>query len=118
MRGSRGPSGRGAADRDPGPGEALVRVDSSGVNYWDIRERTGDAKAAPLPISLSMEGADVIEALGPDTDRRAPGDRVAWHGERGSYATEMIVPVEELVPRRASIDARVAASAGLPPPTP
>jgi NADPH2:quinone reductase len=94
----------------PGSGEALVRVGTSGVNFFDIRQRTGDFKVDALPISLGMEGAGVVEALGPESDEVQIGDRVAWHWHQGSYASHAVVPVDELVPLPASIGTRVAAS--------
>jgi NADPH:quinone reductase len=94
----------------PEAGEALVRVETSGVNFFDIRQRTGDFKVAALPINLGMEGAGVVEALGPGSNELRVGDRVAWHWQQGSYATQAVVPVDELVPVPESISTRLAAS--------
>jgi NADPH2:quinone reductase len=94
----------------PGAGEALVRVETSGVNFFDIRQRTGDFKVAALPIVLGMEGAGVVETLGPDSDEVQIGGRVAWLWHQGSYATHAVVPVDELVPLPESISTRLAAS--------
>jgi NADPH:quinone reductase len=94
----------------PGAGEALVRVGTSGVNFIDIRQRTGDFKASALPVSLGMEGAGVVEALGPDTDGLRVGDRVAWHWHQGSYATQVLVSVDEVVPVPQQVSTQLAAS--------
>jgi NADPH:quinone reductase len=94
----------------PGAREALVRVDAAGVNFFDIRQRTGDFKVDVLPVSLGMEGAGVVETLGPDSNELRVGDRVAWHWHQGSYATQALVPVDELVPVPESISTQVAAS--------
>jgi NADPH:quinone reductase len=94
----------------PGTGEALVRVESSGVNYIDIRQRTGDSHLASLPVTLGMEGAGVVDALGPGTNDIELGHRVAWHWHLGSYATEVVMPVNELVPLPESISTRTAAA--------
>lgn len=93
----------------PGPGEALIRLEFSGVNYFDIRQRTGDYKSE-LPITLGNEGAGVVEMLGPDADGLTVGQRVAWQMHQGSYATHAVVPVEGLVPLPETIDTRLAAA--------
>jgi NADPH:quinone reductase len=48
----------------PGPGQALVKIEASGVNFIDIYFRSGLYKADP-PIQLGMEGAGVVEPLVP-----------------------------------------------------
>ena len=48
----------------PGPNQALVKIEASGVNFIDIYFRTGLYKADP-PIALGMEAAGVVEAIGP-----------------------------------------------------
>ncbi len=94
---------------EPGPGEALVRVSAVGVNFIEIYHRTGHYPL-PLPIALGGEGAGVVEKLGPGDSPVAVGDRVAWAGGQGAYATEALVAVDRLVPLPASIEERVAAA--------
>jgi NADPH:quinone reductase len=96
---------------EPGPGKALVAVSTSGVNFYDVRQRNGD-KPAALPITLGNEGAGTVAALGPDTDVDgiAVGTRVAWQMQQGSYATHAIVPAEALVPLPDAIDDHTAAA--------
>jgi NADPH2:quinone reductase len=74
-----------------------VRVAFAGVNFYDTQQRSG-LIARPLPIALGLEGAGTVVALGPGTRGVAPGDRVAWAQSPGSYATELVVPAEKLVP--------------------
>jgi NADPH:quinone reductase len=95
----------------PDPGQALVRVTYSGVNFFDVRQRSGD-KPGPLPITLGNEGAGVVEALGPDTvvTGIAPGTRVAWQMQQGSYASHAIVPAEKLVSLPDAIEDSTAAA--------
>jgi NADPH2:quinone reductase len=95
----------------PGPGEAVVRLDTSGVNFFDIRQRTGDYPVQ-LPVTLGNEGAGVIEALGPDAGDNGMrvGQRVAYQMYQGSYATHALVPVDVLVPLPDAIDTRLAAA--------
>src|SRR2546430_10168983 len=93
---------------EPQAGEARVRFQASGVNYFDIRQRTGDFKVG-LPIVLGTEGAGVVEALGPSTDTVRVGERVGWIMQQGSYATHAIVPADRPVPLPATVDSRLAA---------
>jgi NADPH2:quinone reductase len=93
----------------PGPGQALVRVAASGVNYIDVYFRTGQYKA-PLPVMLGNEGAGTVQAAGPGVSEVAPGDRVAWAMTRGSYAEYALVPAAQLVKIPEGLDFRTAAA--------
>ena len=83
----------------PGPGEALVRVHSAGVNYADIYFRTGAGRAPiPFPYTLGMEGAGVVEAVGERVGEVKVGDRVSYTTrELGSYAEYHVVNAMSLV---------------------
>jgi NADPH2:quinone reductase len=94
----------------PGSGQALVRVEAAGVNFIDIYQRMGTYKL-PLPFTLGQEGAGVVESIGPDVREVKPGDRVAWAGPMGSYASHQIIPAARLVPVPAQLDAKTAAAA-------
>jgi NADPH:quinone reductase len=96
----------------PGPGEALVKIAASGVNYIDIYFRKGVYPATP-PIVLGSEGAGTVESLGPDVKNVAVGDRVAYAMARGSYAEYAVVPAWQLVTIPASVDFDTAAAAML-----
>jgi len=59
---------------EPGPDQALVRVEAAGINFMDIRQRAG-AYPAPLPFTPGVEAAGVVAALGPGADTgRGPTD--------------------------------------------
>ncbi|GMU77743.1 MAG: oxidoreductase [Acidimicrobiia bacterium] len=60
---------------DPGPGEALVRVQACGVCHTDLHYREG-AINDDFPFLLGHEAAGVVEAVGPDVREVAPGDFV------------------------------------------
>jgi S-(hydroxymethyl)mycothiol dehydrogenase len=69
----------------PGPGEALVRIEASGVCHTDLHiVRTGGWRQQP-PIVLGHEGAGIVEAVGEGVDRVAVGDRVivGWRSPCG-----------------------------------
>jgi NADPH2:quinone reductase len=82
---------------EPGAGQARVKIEAAGVNFLDIYHRSGQYKV-PLPFSLGQEGAGTVEAVGPDVSIVKAGDRVAWHGIGGSYATQVVAPADRLVP--------------------
>ncbi len=84
-------------DPTPGPGQALVRVEASGVNFIDTYFREGRYPAT-LPYTLGQEAAGTIVSVAPDVQSFRPGDRVAWCGRTpeqpgrspaatGTYAT-------------------------------
>ncbi len=82
---------------EPGPGEARVRQQACGLNYIDVYFRTG-LYPLPLPAGLGMEGAGIVEAVGPDVVCVKPGDRVAYAGRPpGAYAELRVMPAAILV---------------------
>jgi S-(hydroxymethyl)mycothiol dehydrogenase len=60
---------------DPGPGEALVRVQACGVCHTDLHYREGGIND-DFPFLLGHEAAGVVEAVGPGVVEVAPGDFV------------------------------------------
>ena len=92
----------------PGPGQALVRIAASGVNFLDVYFRTGLYKA-DRPITIGSEASGVVEQVGPGVTNFAPGDRVAYAMTRGSYAEYATVPAAQLVRVPADIDFVTAA---------
>ena len=96
----------------PGPGEALVRIAASGVNFIDVYFRSGLYKA-DLPVTLGSEAAGTVEAVAPGVTEVAPGDRVAYAMARGSYAEYAAVPAAQLVKLSAHLDFPTAAAAML-----
>jgi S-(hydroxymethyl)mycothiol dehydrogenase len=68
----------------PGPGEALVRIEASGVCGTDLHViRTGFRH--PLPVLLGHEGAGVVESVGEGVGHVQSGDRVVlgWRSPCG-----------------------------------
>jgi NADPH:quinone reductase len=92
----------------PGPGQALVKIEASGVNFIDIYFRSGLYKADP-PIQLGMEGAGVVESVGEGVADVKPGDRVAYAMSRGSHAEYAVVPAWQLVHVPEGLDIKTAA---------
>ena len=94
----------------PGPGQALVEVAASGVNFMDVGTREGYRRGnTSLPLTLGVEGSGRVVELGAGVSRLKVGDRVAWFFVWGSYAGRIIAPVESLVPLPEEIDFETAA---------
>jgi NADPH:quinone reductase len=74
------------------PGQALIKVAASGVNFIDTYQRSGLYKV-PLPAILGSEGAGTVE----EGTIFKKGDRVVWSMARGSYAEYAAVPESMLV---------------------
>lgn len=60
---------------DPGPGEALVRVQACGVCHTDLHYREGGIND-DFPFLLGHEAAGIVEAVGPDVTSVQSGDFV------------------------------------------
>jgi NADPH2:quinone reductase len=97
----------------PGPGEALVKIAASGVNYLDVQYRTGRQKGPALPFVVGSEAAGVVEAVGDGVTDIRSGSRVAYAMILGTYAEYAVVPAARLVPLPAHIDEQTAAAAML-----
>ena len=93
----------------PGPGEVLVRNTAVGLNFIDTYHRSG-LYAVPLPATLGVEGAGVVEAVGPRVREFTVGDRVAYTGPMGAYAERLLRPADRLVKIPRDVDERIAAA--------
>ena len=100
-------------DPQPGEGEAVVRIEATGVNFIDVYFREGLYKSPTLPFTLGQEAAGVVTAVGSGVDGIAVGDRVAYAGIRGSYAEKAAVPADRLVKLPDGATTRQAAAAML-----
>ena len=78
----------------PGPGEVRIRHEACGLNYIDVYQRTGLYPNA-LPLTLGMEGAGVIEAVGEGVAHLKAGDRAAYASNPpGSYSEARVMPAK------------------------
>jgi NADPH:quinone reductase len=94
----------------PAAGEARVRHTAIGVNFIDVYHRTGLYKL-PLPGGLGMEAAGVVESVGADVARVAPGDRVAYaSGPVGAYSEAANINAARLVKLPAAVPDDIAAA--------
>jgi len=94
----------------PATGEVQVRHSAIGINYIDIFQRKGLGRV-PLPATLGLEAAGVVEAIGAGVKGFTVGDRVAYAtAGPGTYAAFRNVPAEKLVALPDSLSADVAAA--------
>ena len=82
---------------DPNSGEVLINNKAIGLNYIDTYHRSG-LYPVELPSNIGIEGAGIIEKIGPDVIDFKIGDKVAYASmPLGSYATHRIFPTKKLV---------------------
>ncbi len=77
---------------DPGPGEVSIRHHAVGLNFIDVYQRMGSYQM-PMPLTLGMEAAGVVEAVGEGVTHLSPGDRAAYASyPPGSYCEVRVLP--------------------------
>ncbi|MDQ1179091.1 NADPH:quinone reductase [Rhodococcus sp. SORGH_AS_0301] len=114
-----------AVDRDivePGVGEVRVRLVVAGVNPTDWKSRTGAGpgqKPAFDEVVPGQDGAGVVDAVGPEVEGIATGDRVwlllAQHERPTGTAQEFtVVPADRVVRLPENADFDLGASLGVP----
>jgi NADPH:quinone reductase len=98
----------------PKDGEVLVHVRAAGVNPGETNIRIGmlhDRFPATFPSGEGSDLAGVITAIGPGASEFAVGDEVlgfSWN--RSSHATDVAVPVTQLIRKPAALGWEVAGS--------
>ena len=79
---------------EPGPGEIRIRHEACGLNFIDVYQRTG-LYQNPLPLTLGMEGAGIVEAVGAGVTHLKVGDRAAYASNPpGAYSEARIMPAK------------------------
>jgi NADPH2:quinone reductase len=95
---------------NPGPGEIRIRHHACGLNFIDVYQRTG-LYQNPLPLTLGMEGAGVVEAVGEGVTHLQVGDRAAYASNPpGSYSEVRVMPARQVckLPEGISFDTGAA----------
>lgn len=83
----------------PGPGEVLVRVRAVGLNFADLLQMQGKyQERPPLPVTLGMEFAGEVAALGAGVTSLAVGRRIVAFAGHGGLADLAVVPVDRCAP--------------------
>ncbi len=95
----RPPELREIPEPEPGPGEVKVRIAACGFNFADLLMAAGQyQERPPLPATMGMELAGVVEALGPGVAAPLPGTRVAVFAGAGGLAEAGVFPAERCTP--------------------
>jgi NADPH2:quinone reductase len=99
------------ADPVAGPGEAVVRVRTAALNFFDTLITRGKYQTKPtLPFSPSGEIAGVVESVGPGVTAVKAGDRVAAAVGYGGAREKVVVLAETLIPIPAGVSDEVASA--------
>lgn len=93
----------------PGQGQIKLKQHAIGVNYIDVYQRTGLYPQAGV-FSPGNEGAGEVMAVGPGVTDLKVGDRVAYAGAIGGYATERLIAADRVVKLPDGIDYKTAAA--------
>jgi NADPH2:quinone reductase len=95
---------------EPGAGEVKLKQHAIGLNYIDVYLRTGLYPQPTSPFVPGMEGAGEVIAVGSGVTDLKVGDRVAYAGPAGGYATERLIPAARVVKMPDGIDYKTAAA--------
>jgi NADPH2:quinone reductase len=93
---------------EPAAGQVRLRQEAVGLNFIDVYHRKG-LYDQQLPFIPGVEGAGLVEAIGPGVHNLKPGDRVAYGAAIGSYAEERLIESDRLVKLPGSISSEQAA---------
>ena len=93
-------------DPDPGPGEAVVKLEAIGVNVVEVFQRSGEVPVQ-YPFTPGGEGAGTVVAVGKGVTWPRVGDRVTSESFKGAYAELATARAERLVRLPDAVEARV-----------
>jgi NADPH:quinone reductase-like Zn-dependent oxidoreductase len=89
-------------ERDDPPlaaGQVRIGVAAAGVNFADVMARVGLYQDAPKPpCVVGYEVAGTILELGEGVRDLTPGQRVVAGTQFGGYASQVVVPAQDVVP--------------------
>ena len=94
---------------DPGEGQVRITIEAAGVNFIDTYHRTG-LYPLNLPLTLGLEGAGIVNAVGAGVSDLTEGDRVAWKSVEGSYAEQVVAAAAEVVKIPSDVATKTAAA--------
>jgi NADPH2:quinone reductase len=96
-------------DPEPGPGEAVVRMEAIGVNVVETFQRSGEVPVE-TPFTPGGEGAGTVVAVGDGVTQPRVGDRVTSESFKGTYAELAKARAERLVRLPDGVESRSAAA--------
>lgn len=91
----------------PAPGQLLVRVAATGINFIETYRRAG-VYAVDFPFVPGSECAGTVEAVGEGVSDFCVGDRVATMWGKQTYATHTLIESSKAVPVPAGVPLEVA----------
>jgi NADPH2:quinone reductase len=94
---------------EPGPGQVLVEVAASGVNFIDVYKRQG-VYPMPLPFVVGEECAGRVVALGRGVTEFSAGDPVAAASTQGTHAGYAVIDAAAAVPVPEDVALELAAA--------
>ncbi len=94
---------------DPGEGQVRITIEAAGINFIDTYQRTG-LYPLDLPLTLGLEGAGTVNAVGAGVSDLAKGDRVAWKSVAGSYAEQVVADEAEVIKIPSDVATKTAAA--------
>jgi len=90
----------------PGPGQALVRVEATGVSFAEQQMRRGKYfDQPPFPFVPGYDVVGTVTAVGPGGDPALVGRRFAAVTKTGSWAAHQLIDAADLVPVPDGVDA-------------
>lgn len=93
----------------PGPGQLLVKVAATGVNFIDTYQRSGTYKVA-YPFTPGSEAAGVVEEVGAGVEDYTVGSRVATAEGTACYAGYIVLDSAKALPVPDGVDDHTAAA--------
>ncbi len=101
-------------DPAPGPGEVLVDMKATAVNFPDLLVIEGKYQIIPPhPFVPGKEGAGTVAAVGAGVDGLSVGDRVMVQAEWGTYAEKLVLPAGHCFPMPDGMGFEEAAAIGI-----
>ena len=98
--------------QDPGPGEALIRVDATGISFAEQAMRRGRYYGQPpFPFVPGYDLVGTVTAVGPGADQNLVGCRVAALTKVGAWSSQLVLPAATLVQVPEGIDPAAAETA-------
>jgi len=94
---------------EPGPGQVAVRVAAVGTNPVDYKLFSGNygTDESQLPMAVGSEASGEVTAVGEGAvgpaGPVAVGDEVILYRAPGSYASQLVVPADVVVPKPATL---------------
>lgn len=97
-------------DPEPGAGQAVVRIETAALNFFDLLIIAGKYQFKPeFPFSPGAEFAGTVESTGPGVTGFAKGDRVIGYSGWGAAREKLAIAADKLIKTPAGLDADRAA---------